>query len=105
MIVNLKFTMFGGTQPLNLTGTTIAFIANQSLDQKTAPPVYIEWNTHIDPLNGLSELEVPDSLTGTLTPGDYFFNITLMDSVGVVRTYAAGTWPITPVPGLMSGAP
>lgn len=104
-IAKLKFTMFGGTQPLNLTGTTIAFIANQALDGKTTPQVYVEWDEHTDPINGLSLLQVLGSLTGTLAPGDYFFNITLQDSTGVVRTYAAGTWPITPVPGLISGAP
>lgn len=105
LIVTLKFTRFGGTQPLDLTGTTLAFIANQALDQKTTPPVYIEWIENESPLSGVTVLEVPDSVTANLTPGDYYFNITLRDADGIVQTYAAGTWPIIPVPGLISGAP
>jgi hypothetical protein len=102
--VTLKFTQFGGAQPVNLTGMTLAFIANRSLDQKMAPPVFIQWTNHTDPVNGISQLTVPDSLTGTLDPGSYYFNIKGLDQYGNVLTYAAGTWPITPVPGLITGA-
>jgi hypothetical protein len=104
MNVTLKFTQYNGAQPINLTGMTLAFIANQEMDQKLAPPVYIQWTKHTDPVNGVSLLTVPSSLTGTLTPGSYYFNITGQDQYGNVLTYAAGTWPITPVPGLISGA-
>jgi hypothetical protein len=102
--LHLVFTMYGGTQFLNLTGMTLAFIANQQMDQKTLPAVYVEWSNHTDPLNGISDATVSDAITATLTPGDYFFNITGRDSAGSVKTYVAGTWPVTPVPGLISGA-
>lgn len=105
MHVNMKFTLYGGIQPLDLTGAICAFIANKEMDQKTNPPVYVEWDTHTDPLNGLTSFDIPDSLTATLSPGSYYFNITMRDAAGDVKTYAAGTWPITPVPGLISGAP
>lgn len=104
MRLRFTFTMFGGTQPLDLTGMTLAFIANQALDQKTVPPIYVPWTNHADPINGITDVVIPDSLTSTLTPGDYYFNITGQDGNGNVKTYMAGTWPITPVPGLVSGA-
>jgi hypothetical protein len=105
MTVNLTFTQYGGTQPINLTGVTLAFIANKDLSGKTKPPVYITWTNHSDPVNGKSVLQILSGLTSTLEPGDYFFNVTALDPFGNVQTYAAGTWPITPVPGLISGAP
>jgi hypothetical protein len=104
MSVTLKFTQYGGAQPINLTGITLAFIANREMDQKTVPPVYVQWSNHTDPVNGVSQLVVPASLTSTLEPDSYYFNITGQDQYGNVLTYAAGTWPITPVPGLISGA-
>jgi hypothetical protein len=103
--IHFVFTMYGGTQPMDLTGMTLAFIANRSMDQKITPPVYIQWTNHTDPPNGITDMEIPDSLTATLDPGDYYFNVTGQDSTGTVKTYLAGTWPITPVPGLISGAP
>lgn len=105
MIVNLAFTRYGGTQPIDLTSVTLAFIASQYLDGKSPPQVNIQWDAHTDPANGKSQLIVPSSLTGNLTPGDYYFNITAVDQSGNVSTYAAGTWPITPVPGTVGGAP
>jgi hypothetical protein len=105
MTVNLTFTQYGGTQAINLSGVTLAFIANKDISGKTQPPVYIQWTNHSDPVNGKSQLLVPSSLTSTLEPGDYYFNITALDELGNVQTYAAGTWPITPVPGLITGAP
>jgi hypothetical protein len=104
MPLHFVFTAYGKTQPIDLTGMTLAFIANQAMDQKTAPPIYIEWDEHTNAPGGITDVTIPDSLTATLTPGDYYFNVTGQDSAGNVKTYMAGTWPITPVPGLISGA-
>jgi hypothetical protein len=104
MVVNLNFTQFGGLQPLDLTGVILAFIANQSLDGKTPPPVNIQWANHTNPTGGQSVLEIPGSLTGTLNAGDYYFNITALNPDGTITTYAAGTWPITLTPGTISGS-
>lgn len=102
--VTLKFTQYGGAQPINLTGVTLAFIANRQMDQKSAPEVFVEWSSHTDPVNGVTQLQVLDSVTSGLDPGSYYFNITGRDLYNNVLTYAAGTWPITAVPGLISGA-
>lgn len=101
MTVRLNLTRFGGTQPIDITGSVFAFIANRRLDGKTAPPVYIEWSLHTNPQQGRTQFLIPDSLTRTLDPGDYFWNVTARDSLGNVDTYGAGTWPIVQVPGLM----
>lgn len=105
MPLHFVFTAFGGTQPVDLTGMTLAFIANQAMDQKTMPPVYVEWDEHTNAAAGITDIVIPDSLTATLTPGDYYVNVTGQDQYGNVKTYLAGTWSITPVPGLFSGAP
>jgi hypothetical protein len=101
MTVKLNLTRYGGTQPVDITGFVFAFIASRFLDGKTPPPVYIEWNLHTDPQQGATEFLIPDYLTRTLSPGDYSWNVTARDPSGNVETYAAGTWPIVPVPGLM----
>ena len=103
MTVKLKLTRYGGTTPIDITDFVFAFIANRSLDGKTLPPVYIEWRLHTDPQNGATEFLIPDYLTASLTPGNYAWNVTARDPSGNVETYAAGTWPIVPVPGLMGG--
>jgi hypothetical protein len=102
MTVNLNLTRYGGTQPVDITGFVFAFIANKDMDGKTLPPVYIEWNMHTDPENGATQFLIPDSLTRTLIPGTYFWNVTTRDPSGNVETYAAGTWSIVPVPGFIS---
>lgn len=104
MHVKLVMTIFGGTAPLDLTGMTLAFIANQKLDGKTAPSVFVQWSLHTNPAGGLTEFDIPDSLTSTLVPGSYYINITGRNPTGDVQTFVAGTWAITPVPGLISGA-
>jgi len=102
MTVNINMTRFAGTQVIDITNFVFAFIANKSMDGKTAPPVYIQWNTHTDPQNGKTQFIIPDYLTRNLSPGNYSWNITARDPSGNVETYAAGTWPIVQVPGLMS---
>ena len=104
MTIRLHLTRFGGTQVIDITDRTFAFIANRSLDQKTAPPVYIQWDEHTNPTNGDTEFTIPSALTATLIPGSYYWNITASDPSGNVQTYGAGTWPITPVPGLINGS-
>jgi len=105
MTVVMNLTRYGGTQPVDITGFVFAFIANKNLDGKIAPPVYIQWNNHVDPQNGKTQFTIPDSLTRTLSPGDYFWNVTAQDPSGNVQTYAAGTWPIIPVPGFIASNP
>lgn len=102
MTFNLTVKVKGAT--IDITGYQFAFIANKSLDQKLAPPVYIPWTQAAPAPNGNTVLSIPGSLTGTLDPGSYFFNLDMQDLIGTVTTIMAGTWPITPVPGLMSGA-
>jgi hypothetical protein len=104
MTILLNLTRFGGTQPIDITGSTFAFIANRELDQKTAPQVYIEWSTHVDAQNGKTKFTVSDAVTTGLDPGPYYWNITARNAAGEVKTYGAGTWPITPVPGTISAA-
>jgi hypothetical protein len=102
MTINLKLTRFSGTQPIDITDSVFAFIANRDMDQKSTPQVYVEWNTHTDPQNGKTTFTVPDTVTRTLDPGPYYWNITARSVSGDVKTYGAGTWPITPVPGMLS---
>jgi hypothetical protein len=102
MTVNLNLTQFGGRQPVDLTGVTLAFIASKYLDNRYNPPVNIQWNQHVNPTGGQSSFEIPASLTATLDPGDYYFNLTALNPDGSVVTYVSGTWPITPVPGLVT---
>jgi hypothetical protein len=88
--------------PIDITGYAFSFIANKDLSGKLQPPVNISWiQTALSP-NGETTFEVPGSLTGTLEPGSYYFNLDMADPVGNITTIMAGTWPITAVPGMMS---
>lgn len=104
MTVNLNFTQFGGRQALDLTGVILAFIASKYLDGKSPPPVNVQWANHTNPAGGQTVLEISGGLTSGLESGDYYFNITALNPDGTVATYAAGTWPITPTPGSISGS-
>jgi hypothetical protein len=103
MTISINLTRFGGTEVIDITNFVFAFIASKTLSKTLAPPVYIEWDTHIDPQHGKTQLQILDSVTTNLDPGDYFWNITTRDPSGNVQTYASGTWPIIPVPGVMAG--
>ena len=90
--------------PIDITGYQFAFIASKELNRKIAPPVLINWTQAVPAPDGMTQFVIPSGLTSTLDPGSYFFNITMQDLVGSIKTIMAGTWPISPVPGLMSGA-
>jgi len=90
--------------PLDITGYQFAFIASRNLSKKLAPELLIQWTEYGPAGDGKTQFQIPGSLTGSLDPGAYYFNVTMQDLVGGIKTIMAGTWPVTPVPGLMSGA-
>lgn len=103
--MSFKLVIKVNGNPIDITGYSFAFIANRTQDKTVAPPVSINW-TQLSPApNGATAFTVSDDLTSTLDPGSYFYNLDMQDLIGTVTTIMAGTWPITPVPGLMSGAP
>jgi hypothetical protein len=88
--------------PIDITGYSFSFIAGKDLSGKLQAPVRIGWIQNAPAANGQTSFSVPNSLTSTLDPGSYYYNLDMADLMGNVTTIMAGTWPITAVPGVMT---
>jgi hypothetical protein len=87
--------------PIDITGFMFTFIANKNLDGKIAPPVVLSWTQNVPAPDGTTSFVISSAVTSVLEPGAYYFNLDMTDLVGNITTIMAGTWPITPVPGMV----
>lgn len=116
-----------------LWGAEFAFIVNRDLTGKISPAIFIRWpyeEAPPEPFDSVyvnydeeaaddcidcegecaralyTYLLIPSGATASLDPGAYYFNVNLFNPYrqNYTKTILAGTWPILPVPGLMSAS-
>ena len=83
--------------PVDLTGASIWFTLKSNIsepDNEAAIQVHTE--THIDAVNGKTEIVVPASETNNLDISTYFYDFQLVDAQGNVSTVMSGKVKVLP---------
>jgi len=75
------------TEPIDITGYLIFLTLKSSIeDSDEDAAVQVITSAHEDAEGGISEIVIPASLTGTLTPGKFYYDIQTVTPAGDVTT-------------------
>ena len=76
--------------PIDLTGATVFFtVKRHKTDSDTSAVLKKEITTFTLPLTGVALLELTDTETD-LTPGSYYFDVQLKDTIGKITSSYSG---------------
>jgi hypothetical protein len=79
----------------DLTGCTLFHTVKENeSDSDDDAVIKSDVTTHTDPTNGESEIDVPDTDTDDLTPGDYYYDVQLKDASGNIYTLEKGVMTV-----------
>jgi hypothetical protein len=89
---NLFFTFKDSDgEVIDISGATLRFSIKEKLSDANADAVYYTtWTTHTDPVNGESKLAISETITATWTPGEYMYQLRVIDTANDVSSTDVG---------------
>lgn len=93
---NINLTFTDGTTPLDITGSSVWMTVKNSTNDADADAILQkEVTSHTDPTQGETTVTVDPSDTSGKEPGEYSYDIQLVQSGGEVSTVLYGDFTIT----------